>query len=167
MAIVKSSDFGKSVYKFIKEEFADQYGYPVYYGNIEINPNIHNMWIYCNFAELNVETGKFSLAYIDIITRISALEEYNDELSGIADELKEVLINANMDLYDFSTPDTPVIIPGEKILIMRQLKKQDAIPIFERVMELEFEGVKSLTQAVQLTIRVKLLKNFSRSRVIG
>jgi hypothetical protein len=167
MSIVKLADFDRSVYKFVKEEFADLRGYPVYYGNMNIDSDLNDVWVYCNFSELNVETGKFSLAYIDIITRIAAIEEYNTELLDIADELKEVFINANIDLYDFSSPDSPVIIPGEKILVMRQLKKQDAIPIFERIEELEFEGIKSLLQAAQLTVRVKLLKNFSRSRVIG
>jgi hypothetical protein len=166
MSIIRLEDFKKSVYKFVKEQFAESNNYPVYYGDITIDSKRHNIWIYCNFSELNVDTGKFSVGYIDIITRIASIEEYNKQLVNVADELKEIFVNAAIDLYDFSvTPET--LIPNEKIIVMRQLKNQEAIPVFERIAEFDEGEVKELLQAIQITIKVKLLKNFSRSRVIG
>lgn len=163
----KIGDFEKSVYKFIKENYADSHGYPVYYGNMTIDINTHEIWLYCNFSELNVETGKSSIAYVDAITRIASIEEYNTQLLVIIDDLREVFTNSDIDLYDFTYPDYPQRVQDGKIVMMRERKKK-RIPrqVFERAEELEVEGITSLLQAAQFTLRMKLLKNYARSRTV-
>jgi len=160
-------DFERSVYKFIKENYADSYGYPVYYGNVNININIHEIWLYCNFSELNVETGKFSIAYIDVITKIASTDKYNTQLLFIIDDLRELFTNSDIDLYDFTYPEYPQRIQDGKIVIMREGKKRRlSRQVYERVEELKFDGISSLLQAAQLTVRMKLLKNYARSRTV-
>lgn len=163
----KIRDFERSVYKFIKENYADSHGYPVYYGNTTININTYEIWLYCNFSELNVETGKFSIAYIDVITRISSIEEYNTQLLSIVDDLRDIFINSDINLYDFTYPEYPQRVQDGKIVMMRERKKK-RIPrrVFERVEELEIEGLPSLLQAAQFTLRMKLLKNYAESRIV-
>ena len=158
---VKVRDFEKSVYKFIKEGYADSPGYPVYYGNIAVDIDAHNIWLYCNFSELNVETGHFSTAYIDVITRIASVDEYNTQLSVVIDDLRVLFVNSNIDLYDFTYPENPQKVLDSKIVIQDTGKQA-----YERIEELEFEGAKSLLQASQMTIKMKLLENFARSRIV-
>lgn len=155
----KIRDFERSVYKFIEENYTI---YPVFYGNVVVNINIYDIWLYCNFSELNVETGKFSIVYIDVITRISTIDEYNTQLSIIMDDLQELFVNSDIDLYDFTYSEYPQRILDEKIVIMDEKGRQ----VFERVEELEFEGVKSLLQASQINIRMKLLSSFAGNRSI-
>lgn len=157
----KIRDFERSVYKFIKENYADVYGVPVYYGDIAVNADVHDVWLYCNFSELNVETGHFSSAYIDVVTRIHSIDEYNTQLSVIVDDLRELFVNSDTDLYDFTYPEYPQRILDAKIVIQDTGKQ-----IYERVEELEYNEVKSLLQASQMTIKLKLLENFARSRVV-
>lgn len=158
---VKVRDFERSVYKYIKEGYADSYGYPVYYGNVAVDSEADDIWLYCNFSELNVETGNFSTAYIDIITKIASVDEYNTQLSIIIDDLRELFVNSDIDLYDFTYSENPQKILDSKIVIQDAGKE-----VYERVEGLEFEGVEILLQASQLTVKLKLLENYARSRTV-
>jgi hypothetical protein len=157
----KVRDFEKSFYKFVKEEYADLHGYPVYYGNVAVDVDADDIWLYCNFTELNVETGYFSGAYIDVAARVLTVDEYNTQSSEIIDDLREVFVNSNIDLYDFTYSEYPQQVLDSKITIMDMGKQ-----VYERIEELEFEGVKTLVQMSQLTVRMKLLENFTRSRMV-
>jgi hypothetical protein len=160
-SFAKTRDFERSFYKFVKENYADSHGFPVYYGDLAADVNADDIWLYCNFTELNVETGHFSQAYIDVVTRINSVDDYNTQLSSVADDLREVFSNSNIDLYDFTYPEYPQRILDSKIVIMNEGRQ-----IYERISELEYEGVKSLIQASQLTVQMKLLKNFARSKTV-
>lgn len=151
-------DFEKSFYKFIEDNYN---AYPVYYGNIAVNANAHDIWLYCSFSELNVETGHFSQAYIDVVTRIHSIDEYNTQLTVVIDELRELFTNSDIDLYDFTYPEYPQKILDAKIIIQDTGKQ-----IYERVEEIKFEEADSLLQAVHMTVKLKLLENFARSRTV-
>lgn len=154
---VKVRDFELSVYKFIKENYADSHGYKVYYSDLAADIDSEDIWLYCNFSELNVETGKFSLGYINVVTRVASVNEYNTQLSIIIDDLRDVFSNSDIALYDFTYPEYPQVLLTEKIVLM-----SDGKQIYERIEELKFEEVKVLTQAATMTVKLKLLKNFSK-----
>lgn len=161
-------NFEKSFYRYVKENYVDFHSIPVFYGNVTININVHDYWIYCGFSELNVETGKFSVAYVDVITRIAAIDEYDTRLAVIVDDLRNLFVNSDIDLYDFTYNPYPLKLEGSKIIINREGKRRKRLDmqVFERVDELEFEGIKSLLQATQITIKMRLLRNFTRSRTV-
>ncbi len=159
--MIKVSDFEKSVYKFIKENYTDVHDYSFFYGRIVTDTNVDDIWLYCNFSELNVETGHFSLAYIDVATRVFSVDEYNTQLSVIIDDLRELFVSADIDLFDFMLPESPQKIVDNKIIVMDSGKQ-----IYERLSELTSNEIKSLIQSSQMTFKAKLLKSFARCRVV-
>lgn len=152
-------DFEKSFYKYISDNYANVNGYSVYYGEVAANIDKDDIWLYCNFTELNAGTGHFSYAYIDVVTRIHSVDEYNTQLSVIIDDLRELFANSDIDVYDFTYPESLQRVHGEKIII-----QENGRQIYERLEELKFEGATSLVQASQMTVKMKLLVNFSRSK---
>jgi hypothetical protein len=158
---VSIGNFEKSFYKFIKEEYADLSNYSVYYGEIAVDPNEDNIWLDCRFPELNVETGKFSIATIDVVTRILSVDDFNTQLSMVVDDLMDVLTSADIDLYDFTYPENPQRFLDKKIVTMH-LGRQT----FESITELEFKGNKSLLQSIRVRVKMKLLENYSRTKVV-
>lgn len=160
-SFIKVRDFERSFYKFVKESYADLHNYSVYYGNISVSPDEDNIWLYCNFSELNVETGNFSIAYIDVVSRINSVDEYNSQVLEVVDDLRELFANSNIDLYDFTIPEVPQLFLDSKIVITDSGKQ-----IYESVSELEFAENKSLIQAAQFTVKMKLLENYAQSKVV-
>lgn len=160
-SFVKVRDFELSFYKFVKENYVDSSGYPAHYGSARAEINTEDVWIQCNFSELNVETKKFSIAYIDIVGRLVALNQYNETVMTITNDIRTLFINSDIDLYDFTYSNNPQKVLDEKIIVMHE-----GIQVFERVEELEFEGHKSLIQANQITIKMKLLKSFAGGKTI-
>ena len=160
-SFIKVRDFEKSFYKFVKEGYADLNEYSVYYGSIRVDPNEDSIWLYCNFSELNVETGHFSTAYINVVTRIGSVDEYNTQLLEVVDDLRTLFANSDIDLYDFTILEAPQIFLDSKIVIMDSGKQ-----VYESVSELEFAENKSLIQSAQFIVKMKLLENYARSRVV-
>lgn len=158
---VSAGNFEKSFYKFVKENYADLNNYSVYYGEESVDADIDDIWLYCNFEELNVETGKFSKATVDVITRILSVDDFNTQLSGIVDDLRGVLTSSDLDLYDFTYPENPQRFLDKKIVIMHVGRQMP-----ESITELEFKGNKSLLQAARFKIQMKLLENYSGTRVV-
>lgn len=156
---VKVRDFEKSFYKFIKEGYADFHGYLVYYGGVVTDSDQGDIWLYCNFSELNVEVGRFSIVHIDVVSRIASVDDYNTQLSVVIDDLRELLVNSDIDLYDFTYPEYPQKILDDKIVI-----REAGHSVYERLVELEF--AMTLLQVIRFTVKLKLLSSFSESRVI-
>lgn len=157
---VKIRDFELSFYKFLKENFTDLHNYPVYYGNIKVNPDIDDIWIYCNFSEFNIENGDFSSIYLEVVTKLTSIGAYNTQLSIITDILRELFVNSNIDLYDFTYEEYPQKILDEKILVMNSGKQ-----VYERLEEIELGGTSVILQIKQMSLKAKLLKDFSSEKV--
>jgi hypothetical protein len=152
----RARDFEKSFYKFIQDNYT---AHPVFYGDIAVDADANDIWLYCNFSELNVGTGYFSYAYIDAITRVQSVDVYNNQLATIVDELRELFRMPDVGLYDFTYSEAPQEIIGAKIVV-----QDSGRPIFERIEELEFGENRLLLQASQMTVRLKLLEDFARNR---
>lgn len=159
--MVKIRDFELSFYKFVKEQYADAHNYPVYYGDISVDVDKDDIWLYCNFFEINIDTGRFSQVSIDVRTRIFAVDSYNSQLTSIIDDLRQIFINADISLFDFSDINAPASFDKRKILV-----RDSGRPVYERVIGVESAGLNTLIQASQMTLKAKLLENFARKRIV-
>lgn len=113
--VIKHNDIELSFYKFINENIATPYSYPVNYGEIRFRTDLYDLWLSIVFEELGAGVKKPSTVRLDIVTRITDKIFINEEIIAM-DLIREKLTNANISLYNFSS-DIPILIEDEKLII--------------------------------------------------
>ena len=112
-------DFELSCYKFFKENFEDVYNYTTFYGSVKTVPDDISLWVYFNFSEINIAIGLPSFAYINVYSRVVDGAFPSNEESLAVDRIVKVLDTPDIDLYDFTVLDYPVLFKDNKILVFK------------------------------------------------
>ena len=161
--MVKHSNIERSFYKFVDENLAVPYSYAVNYGEIRFEANSYDLWLSVVFEEIGAGAKKFSPVRIDVMSRITTSEFQNDELTAI-DRIREVLTNADISLYDFSS-GSPILVSDEKIIV----KNSNGRFTVERILRnnLQEEDLIQNLRRSSVLFRVELLTDTVGGRFIS
>lgn len=110
-----------SIYKFIKDNFATPQSITTNYGDEEFDVSAYDLWLDINFLSFGAGRKGETLVQLDLYSRIRGKMTGGDEqleaLSQAADKLQDAMHVDGIQVYDFSTPSSPVVISGAKLMV--------------------------------------------------
>lgn len=112
MSMVKHSNIELSFYQYVNDNLVN---YTVNYGETSFETNAFDLWLSIVFEQAGAGAKKFSPVRIDVFSRIINATFQTEGRTAI-DALRELLTNVSIPVYDF-TPNVPVLIPSETIII--------------------------------------------------
>jgi hypothetical protein len=151
--MIKHNNIEKSFNRYISENLEVPYSYAVNYGEIRFETVSHNLWLSIVFEELGAGAKKFSSVRVDVFSRITDQAFQNDESTAI-DLIREVLTNARILLYDF-TSGIPVLVDNEVLIV----KNSTGRFTVERILlnNLREEDLKQNLRRSSVFLRLELL----------
>ena len=146
------NNFERSVYKHIKEQYANIKGYDLFYNNL-VNNASSNIWLYCASSEFGGERGNDTVFYLEVVTKVTDFD-FCDYILDVVEDLRKFFIKS-IRVYDFSV--SPEVSTSDVILI-----ENDKWQCYDRVIKLETDIDESLIRACHITLRMKLLTDFCK-----
>jgi len=110
-----------SIFKHLEDTFATPFSVVINYGDEEFDVSAQTIWLDVNFLSYGAGRKGVTLVQLDLYSRIRGRmtggDEFREALSQLADKLHGAMHVDGIQVYDFTTKASPVLIAGAKLMV--------------------------------------------------
>lgn len=143
-----------SVRKHFKDNFETAYGITVNWSDAEFDETNEDLWAEFNVLSSGAGRMEFMLVQIDVFSRVRGQMPTGDRLGSnlrdAADKVIDAMHVRTIQVYDFSTPASPVLLTAQKLMV------QNSNGTFREPEEDRYAGIENGVARRTITFRLRL-----------
>jgi len=157
----KANNHELSIQKHIKDNFATPHSIDVNYQDQTFDVSALNLWVDITFLSYGAGRKGETMLQLDVYSRVRGKQPSGDRLLSTLRDTVQKLIAAMhtncIQVYDFSTPASPTVISGAKLMV------QNSDGTFREPEGDQFLGIEDGVARRSLVYRLRMLEDASRA----